>query len=217
MSAPAVPGGHHLGGGERARHDGHAVAPAASRSWRGSGPGSPRSGRPARMQARAVSGSSTVPAPTSDVGAEAAAPPAPITPTAPGTVIVISSTVTPPVADGVDRLASASSADCARTTGTRPTSRDACRGRPACSWLIASALPPARAAALHHALHLGQGRHGGVAGRGHGQRAVGGAALDRPLRRPCRRGSRRCRPEAKESPPPTRSQDLEVLAASAAW
>ena len=84
------------------------------------------------------------------------------------------------------------------------------------AWHLRAVAPPgpgpgtlaldARRAPLHHALDLGEGRHGGVARRRHGERAVRRAAVHRPLRAPCRPGSRRSRPEAKESPPPTRSQ-----------
>ena len=73
------------------------------------------------MQARAVSGSSTVPAPTTASAPNLFARSS-MRRTAPGTVIVISRTGTPP-----SRMASmaraASSADSARTTGTIPTSR----------------------------------------------------------------------------------------------
>src|SRR5438067_4803946 len=155
---------------------------------------------PASMQARAVSASRTVPAPrsTSDPNRRATCS---MTPMAPGTVIVISRTGTPP-----SRIASttliASSADCARTTGTSPTSAilrsmsslvmpfasarrrggAAPRARRGLSPLRSASPGHPRPSALHDPQDLVQGRHRGVAGRGHGQRAVGGAALDRPLR-----------------------------------
>src|SRR5258708_2296550 len=75
---------------------------------------------PASMQARAVSASSTVPAPSRTSWPKRFET-CSMTPSAPGTVIVISRTVTPP-----SRIASttliASSADGARTTRTRPIS-----------------------------------------------------------------------------------------------
>src|SRR6185437_15381938 len=106
-----------------------------------------------------------------------------ITPMAPGTVIVISSTLTPP-----SRMASttfiASSADCARTTGMRPTS--AILRSTSCLVIAfpSRRLSPRnpRGAALHHPLHLGQGGHRRVARRRHREGTVGGPALDGPLR-----------------------------------
>ena len=72
---------------------------------------------PSRMHIRAVSASSTVPAPIRMSGRSFAS--RFITSIAPGTVIVISSTVTPPSAIAV-ASASAFSTDAARSTGTNP-------------------------------------------------------------------------------------------------
>src|SRR5712691_2092103 len=155
------------------------------------------------MQARAVSASSTVPAPrtTSEPKRRATCS---ITPSAPGTVMVISSTGTPP-----SRTASTTfiawSADCARTTGTSPTSaifrRTSClviTGLPlarnesalapqAGGTLRSPQNPPAsaghpRGPALHDPLDLGQRRHRRVARGRHRERSVRGPALHRPLR-----------------------------------
>src|SRR6266571_3746309 len=96
---------------------------------------------------------------------------------APGTVIVISRMGTPPA-----RIASmarpATSGDSARITGTRPTSRIC--ARTSCLLMPCSARHPG-GAPLHDPLHLGQGGHGRVAGRGHGERPVGRSAIHRPL------------------------------------
>src|SRR5262249_51380276 len=88
--------------------------------------------------------------------------------TAPGTVIVISRTSMPP-ARIASAAAIASSADVARTTGMMPTVR-------------MRSTTDTRCPAFHHFLHLGDRGHRRVAGSGHRQRAVSGAALHRPLR-----------------------------------
>jgi len=74
---------------------------------------------PSRMQARAVSGSSTVPAPMRMSGRSATR--RRMTCRAPGTVMVTSRTLTPPAATAVAR-AMALSTDSARRTGTSPVS-----------------------------------------------------------------------------------------------
>ena len=94
------------------------------------------------------------------------------------------------------------SARVARSRARRRRRSD--RSRPSAD--AADLLPRhARRPAFHHPLDLGQRHHAGVAGRRHGERAVGGAALDGPLR--ALAGEQPVdRPEANESPPPTRSQ-----------
>src|SRR5204862_1223019 len=141
--------------------------------------------------------------------------------TAPGTVSVISRIGMPP-ARMASTAAKASSADAARTTGTRPTSRmrwttfigaipsrsrarARSRSRGGGNRRFARPLPgrgsgrghgrglrassahsysPAYAGgpALHHALDFGECGHARVARCRHGERAVGGAAFDGPLR-----------------------------------
>src|SRR5665213_1544522 len=148
---------------------------------------------PSRMHIRAVSGSSTVPAPIKMSGRSCAR--RRITSMAPGTVIVTSSTVTPPSAMAL-ASANALSTDEARRTGTRPIFRSSAStsslrilSPSKCSLVnsyelrVASLLAlHARAAALHHSLHFVERGHGGVAGSGHRERAVSAAAVDRPVR-----------------------------------
>src|ERR1044071_625620 len=127
---------------------------------------------------------------------------------APGTVRVLSRIVRPP-ARIASTAANASSADAARTTGTRPTSRmraitfiDATPSRAyerlrghAVARLRSGFLPCNRVTAqlsnssrhprrpaLHHALDFGERGHAGVAGRRHRERAVRGATFDGVLR-----------------------------------
>src|SRR5258706_56515 len=86
--------------------------------------------------------------------------------TAPGTVRVISRMGMPP-ARIASTASSASAADVARTTGTMPTSR-------------MRSTADTGGSPFHHPFDLGQRGHAGVAGGGHGQRAVSSAALDGP-------------------------------------
>src|SRR5690348_11994747 len=101
--------------------------------------------------------------------------------TAPGTVIVTSTMFTPPAI-----IASTTARPCAtlfaRSTGINPT-----RSMISC---VVSGIPvlfdcglasDACRAALHQALDLGQGRHAGVSGSGHRQRAVCHTAFQGPL------------------------------------
>ena len=74
------------------------------------------------------------------------------------------------------------------STGTEPNCNPRLQSERRCS------PRHARGAALHHALDFGQRRHARVAGRRHRQRAVRGAALDRPLRAALASGSRRSGP-----------------------
>src|SRR5260370_30414854 len=140
------------------------------------------------MHNRAVSASSTVPAPIRISGRCSAS--FPITWIAPGTVIVISSTVTPPAAIA-SANARALSTDSARNTGTSPISFNAFNTAifsiisPNHKSLIANhcflPLHP-RSAALHDALHLIKSGHRRIARRSHGQRTVSAAAVHCPVR-----------------------------------
>src|SRR5437763_110830 len=127
---------------------------------------------PASMQARAPSASRTVPAPMSASSPRRRTRSA-MTFTAPGTVIVISRMGMPPA-----RIAStariASSDERARTTGMMPMAR--------MRSTTFNSTTDTRGAPFHHALHFRQRGRPRVAGRGHGQRAVCGAALDGPCR-----------------------------------
>ena len=98
-----------------------------------------------------------------------------MTAVASGTVIVISKIEMPP-ASTASAARIASSGDGARTTGTMPTVSTRMQMSAAAHRSIL------RSGALHRAHHLGERRHGGVAGRRHRQRAVRDAALERPLR-----------------------------------
>src|SRR2546422_4520704 len=145
-------------------------------------PGLTRNWAPALRQRRAVSTSSTVPAPMSTSEALLLLS-SRITSTAPGTVIVISTIGIPPWQTASDAI-NASREDDARTTGTTPIS--AIRSRtfclfisPAvCSWSTRDARPDA----FHYLDDFLKGGHIGISRRSHGECAVGGAAFDSPLR-----------------------------------
>src|SRR5437667_4054599 len=145
-------------------------------------PGLTRNCAPASRQRRAVSTSSTVPAPMSTSEALLLLS-SRITSTAPGTVIVISTIGIPPWQTASDAI-NASREDDARTTGTTPIS--AIRSRtfclfisPAvCSWSTRDARPDA----FHYLDDFLKGGHTGISRRSHGEWAVGGAAFDSPLR-----------------------------------
>ena len=179
-----LPGRHHLGRGERARHDRARRSAGSRRWWPAFSAGLTTNCAPARMQARAVSGSSTVPAPTT-ASAPKRRPRSSIRRDrarhghgdledgdAAGADGV----------DGPDRLVRGLGAH----HGHDADLADAARGRSRVAHRCTRAVPPF----ITRSTSARRG-HGGVAGRRHGQRAVGGAALDGPLRVPCRPGSRR--------------------------
>src|ERR1019366_5251258 len=119
---------------------------------------------------------------------------------APGTVIVTSSTVTPPAAIAAASFSACSSLS-ARRTGTRPISRNDFRTSAFCiasplstdsgrvshpsrhfrdGWDLLALHP--RPAALHNSLHFVERSHGRIARGGHRQRTVRAAAVDGPVR-----------------------------------
>src|SRR6266478_3682539 len=143
-------------------------------------PGLTRNSAPASRQRRAVSTSSTVPAPIS-----ASETPlflsSRITSIAPGTVMVISTMGIPP-SHTAWAASSASAGDDARTTGTTPISKIRFRTPGLFIESLLRSASNTRTGSLHHANHLLDGHHAGVARGGHCQGSMRRAAIHRPLR-----------------------------------
>src|ERR1035438_1372412 len=102
---------------------------------------------------------------------------------APGTVMVTSTTVTPPAIMAFT-IAWAWAALRARRTGMSPTrSMVSCVVSGIFSSIQSGLSGDARRPAFDDAFHFSQCGHAGVAGGGHGKRAVGHAAADSPVNR----------------------------------
>src|SRR5581483_3083275 len=144
-----------------------------------SNPGLTRNSAPASMHRRAVSASSTVPAPTK-TWEPADLTTSRISSIAPGTVIVISATGMPP-SEMASTASFPSAREDARTTGTIPISTIRLQ---TCSLFMSPSTSAcdARANTFHQIRHFLQRNHRRVAGRGHGQRAMRSAAFHGPLR-----------------------------------
>src|SRR5579859_872175 len=97
---------------------------------------------------------------------------------APGTVMVISTMGMPPLLTA-SAARQASRGDEARTTGMMPIFSICVR---ICCLFNLSSTGYAGSNPFHYLQNFLERDHGGVAGRGHGQGAVGGTALDGPLR-----------------------------------
>src|SRR5580704_8596375 len=148
-------------------------------------PGLTRNSAPASRHRRAASAFRTVPAPTS-ISEAAAFASSRITSTAPGTVIVISTMGMPP-RQTASAAIRASLGDDARMTGTIPISM--IRSRTLCLSIgdhlssgACSSARDARTDSLHHLQDVLHRRHRRVSRRSHGECAVRGAAVHRPLR-----------------------------------